>query len=105
MTLWEQRAAAVLNSRVVSRRLADMAIPIALRLVGDEVPVSVKYEWIPTDEILDTSRTQQTNEIRIRRRDPSCCASAISLNVRDAATEFAFAPDKLLASSRPFTEE
>lgn len=35
---------------------AHMAIPITLRLAGEAVAVSVEYEWIPTDEILDTSR-------------------------------------------------
>ena len=35
---------------------AHVAIPMALRLAGDAAAVSVEYEWIPTDEIRDTSR-------------------------------------------------
>jgi CTP synthase (UTP-ammonia lyase) len=35
---------------------AHRAIPIALRLAGDESAVSVEFEWIPTEEILDASR-------------------------------------------------
>lgn len=35
---------------------AHLAIPIALRLAGDEVGVSVEFDWIPTEEIVDTSR-------------------------------------------------
>ena len=40
---------------------APRAIPIALGLAGDEVSVSVEYEWIPTDEILDTLRVIDFN--------------------------------------------
>ena len=40
---------------------AHRAIPIALGLAGDEVSVSVEYEWIPTDEILDTLRVIDFN--------------------------------------------
>jgi CTP synthase (UTP-ammonia lyase) len=35
---------------------AHRAIPIALRLAGDEESGPVEFEWIPTDEILDPSR-------------------------------------------------
>ena len=35
---------------------AHVAIPMALRLAGDEVGVSVEFDWIPTEEIVDASR-------------------------------------------------
>lgn len=35
---------------------AHQAIPIALQLAGDALGVAVKYEWVPTEEILDSSR-------------------------------------------------
>ena len=37
---------------------AHLAIPIALRLAGDAAGVSVEFDWIPTEEILDTSRVR-----------------------------------------------
>jgi CTP synthase (UTP-ammonia lyase) len=37
---------------------AHVAIPIALRLAGDESGVSVEFDWIPTEEIVDTSRVR-----------------------------------------------
>ncbi len=40
---------------------AHVAIPMALRLAGDEVGVSVEFDWIATDEIVDTSRLQDFN--------------------------------------------
>jgi RimJ/RimL family protein N-acetyltransferase len=35
---------------------AHLAIPIALQLAGDEAGVSVELDWIPTAQIVDTSR-------------------------------------------------
>lgn len=35
---------------------AHQAIPIALQLAGDALDLAVKYEWVPTEEILDFSR-------------------------------------------------
>ena len=40
---------------------AHVAIPVALRLAGDAVAVSVEFDWIPTDEILDPSRVSDFN--------------------------------------------
>lgn len=37
---------------------AHLAIPVALRLAGDEAGVSVEFDWIPTEEIADTSRVK-----------------------------------------------
>ena len=36
--------------------LAHQAIPVALNLAGEVVRVSVKYEWVPTQEIADDLR-------------------------------------------------
>jgi CTP synthase (UTP-ammonia lyase) len=36
---------------------AHRAIPIALRLAGEEASIPVEFDWIPTDEIADTART------------------------------------------------
>ena len=38
---------------------AHLAIPIALRLAGDEVGVSVEFDWIPTEELVGTSRATE----------------------------------------------
>jgi CTP synthase (UTP-ammonia lyase) len=35
---------------------AHRAIPIALRLAGVEAAIPVEFDWIPTEEIVDTSR-------------------------------------------------
>jgi CTP synthase (UTP-ammonia lyase) len=40
---------------------AHRAIPIALRLAGDEAGTPVEFDWIPTDEIVDTSRLSEFN--------------------------------------------
>ena len=37
---------------------AHLAVPIALRLAGDAAGVSVEFDWIPTEEIVDTSRVR-----------------------------------------------
>ncbi len=37
---------------------AHVAIPIALGLAGDQAGVPVEFDWVPTDEIVDTSRVQ-----------------------------------------------
>ena len=37
---------------------AHLAIPIALRLAGDAAGVSVEFDWVPTEEIVDTSRVR-----------------------------------------------
>jgi CTP synthase (UTP-ammonia lyase) len=40
---------------------AHVAIPIALRLAGDQAAVSVEFAWIPTEEIADPSRVTDFN--------------------------------------------
>lgn len=40
---------------------AHQAIPIALQLAADALGVTVKHEWVPTEEILDSSRVTSFN--------------------------------------------
>jgi CTP synthase (UTP-ammonia lyase) len=37
---------------------AHLAIPVALRLAGDDAGVSVEFDWIPTEEIADPYRVR-----------------------------------------------
>lgn len=40
---------------------AHQAIPVALQLAGDALGLAVEHEWIPTEEILDSSRVAGFN--------------------------------------------
>jgi len=42
---------------------AHLATPIALRLAGDAVGISVEFDWIPTEEVVDASRVEDFSGI------------------------------------------
>ncbi len=40
---------------------AHQAIPIALQLIGKKLNIVIEFEWVPTEEILDSSRVSEFN--------------------------------------------
>jgi CTP synthase (UTP-ammonia lyase) len=66
---------------------AHQAIPIALKLAGDALDLVVEYEWVPTEEILDSSRVAGFNGLWCVPASPYRSMEGALLAIRFAREE------------------